>query len=40
MLKRLNRVEEVAALALLLASEQGSGITGAVLSVDGGSSSY
>src|SRR5260370_9302371 len=30
MLKRLNRVEEVAAMALLLASEVGSGITGAV----------
>jgi 3-hydroxybutyrate dehydrogenase/3-oxoacyl-[acyl-carrier protein] reductase len=40
MLKRLNRVEEVAAMALLLASEMGAGITGAVLSVDGGSSPY
>ena len=40
MIKRLNRVEEVAAMALLLASGYGSGITGAVLSVDGGSSSY
>ncbi len=40
MLKRLNRVEEVAAMALLLASEVGSGITGAVLSVDAGSSPY
>jgi 3-hydroxybutyrate dehydrogenase len=40
MIKRLNRVEEVAAMALLLASEYGSGITGAVLSVDGGSSPY
>jgi NAD(P)-dependent dehydrogenase (short-subunit alcohol dehydrogenase family) len=40
MIKRLNRVEEVAAMALLLASEVGSGITGAVLSVDGGSSPY
>jgi 3-hydroxybutyrate dehydrogenase/3-oxoacyl-[acyl-carrier protein] reductase len=40
MIKRLNKVDEVAAMALLLASEYGSGITGAVLSVDGGSSSY
>jgi NAD(P)-dependent dehydrogenase (short-subunit alcohol dehydrogenase family) len=40
MIKRLNRVEEVGAVALLLASDFGSGITGAVLSVDGGSSSY
>jgi 3-hydroxybutyrate dehydrogenase/3-oxoacyl-[acyl-carrier protein] reductase len=40
MIKRLNRVEEVAAMALLLASEFGAGITGAVLSVDGGSSPY
>ncbi len=35
-LKRPNRVEEVAALAVLLASEAGAGITGACLSVDGG----
>ena len=40
MIKRLNRVEEVAAMALMLASEFGGGITGAVLSVDGGSSPY
>jgi 3-hydroxybutyrate dehydrogenase/3-oxoacyl-[acyl-carrier protein] reductase len=40
MIKRLNKVEEVAAMALLLVSEFGTGITGAVLSVDGGSSSY
>lgn len=40
MIKRLNLVEEVAAMALLLASQFGAGITGAVLSVDGGSSPY
>jgi 3-hydroxybutyrate dehydrogenase len=40
MLKRLNRVEEVAAMALLLASAAGSGITGAILAVDAGSSPY
>jgi 3-hydroxybutyrate dehydrogenase/3-oxoacyl-[acyl-carrier protein] reductase len=40
MIKRLNKVDEVAAMALLLASDFGRGITGAVLSVDGGSSSY
>jgi 3-hydroxybutyrate dehydrogenase/3-oxoacyl-[acyl-carrier protein] reductase len=40
MIKRLNTVDEVAAMALLLASPYGAGITGAVLSVDGGSSSY
>ena len=39
MIKRLNTVEEVAAMALLLASPYGAGITGATLSVDGGSSS-
>ena len=35
-IKRLNTVEEVAALALLLASDLGGGITGAVMPVDGG----
>ena len=40
MIKRLNTVEEVAGLALLLASEYGGGITGATMSVDGGASSY
>ena len=40
MIKRLNTVEEVAALALVLASEYGGGITGATMSVDGGGSSY
>ena len=39
-IKRPNTVEEVAALALLLASEEGGGITGAMLSVDGGSTPY
>lgn len=33
-------VEEVAAVALLLASEAGSGITGAAISVDGGTAQY
>ena len=40
MIKRINTVEEVAAMALLLASPYGAGITGAALAVDGGSSSY
>ncbi len=39
-LKRPNTVEEVAALALLLASDAGAGITGAALSVDGGTAPY
>ena len=39
-LKRPNTVEEVAAMAVLLASEAGGGITGAALSVDGGSTPY
>jgi NAD(P)-dependent dehydrogenase (short-subunit alcohol dehydrogenase family) len=33
-------VEEVAAVAVLLASEAGGGITGAALSVDGGTAQY
>jgi 3-hydroxybutyrate dehydrogenase len=40
MIKRLNTVDEVAGMALLLASEYGAGITGATMSVDGGASSY
>ena len=40
MIKRLNLVEEVAAMAVLLVSPYGAGITGATLAVDGGSSSY
>lgn len=39
-LKRPNTVEEVAAMALLLASDAGAGITGAALSVDGGTAQY
>lgn len=39
-IKRPNKVEEVAAMALLLASEAGAGITGAQLSVDGGATQY
>lgn len=39
-IKRLNRVEEVAAVAVLLASDAGAGITGGTISVDGGTSPY
>ncbi len=39
-IKRPNTVEEVAAVALLLASDEGGGITGASLSVDGGTAQY
>ena len=39
-IKRPNTVEEVAAMAVLLASEAGAGITGALLSVDGGTAPY
>jgi len=39
-IKRPNKVEEVAAVALLLASEAGAGITGTQLSVDGGTAQY
>ncbi len=39
-IKRPNKVEEVAAMAVLLASEAGAGITGAQLSVDGGTTQY
>lgn len=39
-IERTNTVEEVAAMAVLLASNEGGGITGAQLSVDGGSSQY
>lgn len=39
-LKRPGKVEEVAAMAVLLASDAGAGITGATLSVDGGTAQY
>ncbi|WP_439030751.1 SDR family NAD(P)-dependent oxidoreductase [Gordonia terrae] len=39
-IKRPNTVEEVSAMAMLLASDAGAGITGAILSVDGGTASY
>jgi 3-hydroxybutyrate dehydrogenase len=38
--KRPTTVEEVAAVAVLLASEVGGGITGSAISVDGGTSAY
>ena len=40
MIKRLNTVEEVAAVALLLAGPAGAGITGSLVNVDGGTSPY
>lgn len=39
-IKRPNTVEEIAAVAVLLASKAGAGITGAQISVDGGTSQY
>lgn len=39
-IKRLNEVEDVALVASLLASEAGAGITGSLLSIDGGTSPY
>jgi enoyl-[acyl-carrier-protein] reductase (NADH) len=36
----LNTCEEVAAVASLLASEAGAGITGSMISVDGGTAAY
>lgn len=39
-IKRPNTVEEVAAVAVLLASDAGAGITGAAISVDGGTAQY
>jgi NAD(P)-dependent dehydrogenase (short-subunit alcohol dehydrogenase family) len=40
MTKRINTVAEVAAVARLLASEEGIGITGTVINVDAGTSPY
>jgi NAD(P)-dependent dehydrogenase (short-subunit alcohol dehydrogenase family) len=40
MTKRLTTVEEVAAMAVLLASPVGAGITGALINVDGGTASW
>jgi 3-hydroxybutyrate dehydrogenase len=39
-IKRLNDVEDVAMFASLLVSEAGAGITGSLLSIDGGSAPY
>jgi NAD(P)-dependent dehydrogenase (short-subunit alcohol dehydrogenase family) len=39
-IKRTNTVEEVAAVAVLLATDVAAGITGAVYSVDGGTAAY
>lgn len=39
-IKRPNTVAEIAAVAVLLASSDGGGITGATISVDGGSAQY
>jgi NAD(P)-dependent dehydrogenase (short-subunit alcohol dehydrogenase family) len=39
-IKRTNTVEEVAAFAVLLASDVGAGVTGAMLSIDGGTAAY
>ena len=39
-IKRMNTVEEIGAVATLLASDVGAGITGALWSVDGGPAAY
>ncbi len=39
-IKRPNTVDEIAAVALLMASEEGAGITGAMFSVDGGTAQF
>lgn len=40
MIKRLNTVEEIAGMAVLLAGPHGAGITGALINVDGGTASW
>jgi NAD(P)-dependent dehydrogenase (short-subunit alcohol dehydrogenase family) len=40
MTKKLNTVEEIAAVAVLLASDVGAGITGSAINVDGGTASW
>jgi 3-hydroxybutyrate dehydrogenase/3-oxoacyl-[acyl-carrier protein] reductase len=39
-IKRLNEVEDVSLIAVLLASDAGAGITGSLISIDGGTSPY
>lgn len=39
-IKRLNECEDVALVAVLLASDAGAGITGSMISIDGGTSPY
>ncbi|HJL91668.1 MAG: SDR family NAD(P)-dependent oxidoreductase [Acidimicrobiales bacterium] len=39
-IKRLNEVEDVAEVCLLLTSEAGAGITGSLISIDGGTAPY
>jgi NAD(P)-dependent dehydrogenase (short-subunit alcohol dehydrogenase family) len=39
-IKRLNEVDDVAAVCVLLASDAGAGITGSMISIDGGTSPY
>jgi 3-hydroxybutyrate dehydrogenase len=39
-INRVNTVEEVAAVAVLVASDAGSGINGAMISIDGGTAAY
>lgn len=39
-IKRLNDVEDVALVAVLLASDAGAGITGSMISIDGGTAPY
>ncbi|MCH2617380.1 MAG: SDR family oxidoreductase, partial [Acidimicrobiales bacterium] len=39
-IKRMNTVEDCALVAVLLASEAGAGITGSLISIDGGQAPY